>query len=174
MLVRLVTTAGALATGALLLATPAAAQPVKTVFVISMENTNWAQNGNQFTGGQQQIYQNPAAPFLNALVNGTATLIVNGVPTNISTQTAFATHYHNVLASPTGNGRSHSTRSRRATRRNRSLSVDAGSAAHAPEIRFSDEQPAERGETYPSSDRTQPTRFSFVYPQATFRRPCDR
>ena len=104
MLVRLVTTAGALATGAMLVATPAAAQPVKTVFVIAMENTNWTQNGSQFTGGQQQIYQNPAAPFLNALVNGSATLLVNGVPTNISAQTAFATHYHNVLATPTGNG----------------------------------------------------------------------
>src|SRR5262245_31024086 len=104
MLVRLVRIVTPMLVGGALLAAPAAAQPVKTVFVIAMENTNWTQNGSQFTGGQQQIYQNPAAPFLNALVNGTATLVINGVPTNVSVQTSFATHYHNVLATPAGDG----------------------------------------------------------------------
>jgi len=47
--------------------TSASAQEVKTVFVIAMENHNWTQPANQFTGGIQQIYQNPNAPFINAL-----------------------------------------------------------------------------------------------------------
>jgi len=42
---------------------------VKHVFVIALENHNWTQpNGN--TGALptiQQIYQNPAAPYINAL-----------------------------------------------------------------------------------------------------------
>jgi hypothetical protein len=81
----------------------ASAQQIKTVFVIAMENHNWTQPANQFTGGIQQIYQNPSAPFVNSLVNGTAVAIVNGSPVNISEQTAFATNYHNVLATPNGN-----------------------------------------------------------------------
>lgn len=73
----------------------ASAQQVKTVFVIAMENHNWTQPANQFTGPIQQIYQNPNAPFINSLVNGTA-------PNGISGQVAYATAYHNVLATPTG------------------------------------------------------------------------
>jgi phosphatidylinositol-3-phosphatase len=42
---------------------------VKTVFVIAMENHNWTQPANQFTGRIQQIVQNPAAPYINSLVN---------------------------------------------------------------------------------------------------------
>jgi hypothetical protein len=80
------------------------AQSVKTVFVVAMENTNWEQVANKFTGSQQQIFQNPAAPFINSLVTGTATATINGVVTNISAQTSFATHYHNVLSNPTGTG----------------------------------------------------------------------
>jgi len=80
----------------------ALADPIKTVFVISMENQNWTQPANQFTGGQQQVFQNPAAHFLNNLVGGTATATINSVPTNISSQTAYASAYHNVLATPTG------------------------------------------------------------------------
>ncbi|MCU1311576.1 MAG: hypothetical protein JWO20_2701 [Candidatus Angelobacter sp.] len=79
------------------------AQQIKTVFVIAMENHNWTQPANQFTGGIQQVYQNPNAPFINSLVNGTAYSIINGTPVNISEQTAFATNYHNVLATPNGN-----------------------------------------------------------------------
>ncbi len=46
------------------------ADEVKRVFVIAMENHNWEQPANKFTGGIQQIYQNPAAPFINSLVSG--------------------------------------------------------------------------------------------------------
>jgi phosphatidylinositol-3-phosphatase len=83
--------------------TSASAQEVKTVFVISMENHNWTQPANQFTGGIQQIYQNPNAPFINSLVDGTATLVINGAEVNISQNVAFATAYHNVLSTPSGN-----------------------------------------------------------------------
>ena len=72
----------------------AGAQEIKTVFVIAMENHNWTQPANQFTGGIQQIFQNPQAPFINSLVNGTSA---------ISDQVAYATNYHNVLATPGGN-----------------------------------------------------------------------
>src|SRR3954462_12538570 len=81
----------------------ASAQEVKTVFVIAMENHNWTQPANQFTGGIQQIYQNPNAPFINSLINGTGAAIINGKATNISKQVAYATAYHNVLATPNGN-----------------------------------------------------------------------
>src|SRR6478609_149617 len=66
------------------------AQEIKTVFVIAMENHNWTQPANQFTGGIQQIYQNPAAPFINSLVNGTAVALVDGKAVNISEQVAYA------------------------------------------------------------------------------------
>jgi hypothetical protein len=79
------------------------AQEIKKVFVIAMENHNWTQPANQFTGGIQQIYQNPNAPFINSLVNGTAVAIVDGQEVNISQQVAYATTYHNVLATPSGN-----------------------------------------------------------------------
>jgi hypothetical protein len=42
---------------------PAHAQEIKTVFVVAMENHNWTQPANQFTGGIQQVYQNPNAPL---------------------------------------------------------------------------------------------------------------
>ncbi len=45
---------------------------IKTVFVIAMENHNWTQPASQFSGPIQQIFQNPNAPFINSLVNGTA------------------------------------------------------------------------------------------------------
>jgi hypothetical protein len=70
------------------------AQEIKKVFVIAMENHNWTQPANQFTGGIQQILQNPNAPFINSLVNGTST---------ISPQVSYATAYHNVIATPSGN-----------------------------------------------------------------------
>jgi len=69
------------------------AADVKHVFVIAMENHNWTQPANKFTGGIQQIYQNPNAPFINSLVDGSA---------GISEDVAYATAYHNVLATPTG------------------------------------------------------------------------
>jgi len=84
-------------------AIPSHAQEIKTVFVIAMENHNWTQPANQFTGGIQQIYQNPNAPFINSLVNGTATAVIDGSIVNISEQTAYATAYTNVLATAGGN-----------------------------------------------------------------------
>jgi hypothetical protein len=68
--------------------------PIKTVFVIAMENHNWTQPANQFSGPIQQIFQNPNAPFINSLVNGTNVA---------SKQVAFAANYHNVLATASGN-----------------------------------------------------------------------
>jgi len=81
----------------------ASAQEIKTVFVIAMENHNWTQPAIQFTGGIQQIYQNRNAPFINSLVNGTAYADVNGRTQHISEQVAYATAYHNVLATANGN-----------------------------------------------------------------------
>lgn len=92
--VRSLRTLGMLALLAALGNLNASAQEVKKVFVIAMENHNWTQPANQFTGGIQQIYQNPAAPFINSLVNGTS---------DLSNQVAYAANYHNVLATPNGN-----------------------------------------------------------------------
>ena len=71
----------------------ARATDVRAVFVVAMENHNWTQPANQFTGGIQQVYQNPAAPYINSLVDGTS---------GISDQVAYAAAYHNVLATPDG------------------------------------------------------------------------
>jgi hypothetical protein len=57
------------------------------VFVIAMENHNWTQPST--TTSPQQIFQNPAAPFINSLVNGTS---------GISSQVAFANGYINAGA----------------------------------------------------------------------------
>jgi hypothetical protein len=78
---------------------------IKHVFVIALENHNWTQPNNN-TGqmsGIQQIYQNPNAPFINSLVNGTAWAWVDGRLQNISQHVAYATQYHNVLATESGN-----------------------------------------------------------------------
>jgi hypothetical protein len=96
----------ALGTCALLMSvstTHASAQQIKTVFVIAMENHNWTQPANQYTGTIQQIFHNPAAPFINSLVDGSAYAIVNGSLVHISEQVAYATNYHSVLATPGGN-----------------------------------------------------------------------
>ena len=71
-------TVGAFAIAGAMSIPSARADEIKTVFVIAMENHNWTQPANQFTGGIQQIYQNPNAPFINSLVNGTAFAIING------------------------------------------------------------------------------------------------
>ncbi len=81
----------------------ASAADVKTVFVIAMENHNWTQPANQFSGTIQQIYQNPNAPFINSLVNGTSFANIGGSVVRISDQVSYATAYHNVLATPGGN-----------------------------------------------------------------------
>ena len=51
---------------------------ISTVFVIAMENHNWTQPANQFSGSIQQIFQNPNAPFINSLVDGSAYAVVDG------------------------------------------------------------------------------------------------
>src|SRR5215475_15606750 len=79
------------------------AEQIKKVFVIAMENHNWTQPANQFTGNNQQVFQNPAAPFINSLVNGTAFAVVDGQVVHISEQVAYASNYHSVLATPSGN-----------------------------------------------------------------------
>ena len=76
---------------------------IKKVFVIAMENHSWTQPANQFSGPIQQIFQNPNAPFINSLVNGTAVATINGHHVNISQQVAYATNYYNALATATGN-----------------------------------------------------------------------
>jgi phosphatidylinositol-3-phosphatase len=75
---------------------------VKHVFVIALENHNWTQPVT-ITGGIQQVYQNPNAPFINSLVNGTAKAFINGQLVNVSSQAAYATNYYNVLATQSGN-----------------------------------------------------------------------
>src|SRR5215470_2528205 len=74
---------------------------IKKVFVIALENHNWTQPASQTS--PQPIFKNPAAPFINSLVNGTAFATVNGRPVNISRQVAYATNYLNVLSTPSGN-----------------------------------------------------------------------
>src|SRR5215831_81720 len=100
--VRCLRTLGALVLVVALGNLSASAEEVKTVFVIAMENHNWTQPNNQFTGSIQQIYQNPNAPFINSLVNGTAFARVNGSVVHLSEQVSYATAYHNVLATPSG------------------------------------------------------------------------
>src|SRR5215467_2332421 len=75
-----------------------AQQQVRTVFVIAMENHNWTQPANQFTGSPQQVYLNPNAPFINSLVNGTASVVIGCTTVNICQQVAYATSYLIVLA----------------------------------------------------------------------------
>jgi hypothetical protein len=75
---------------------------IKHVFVIALENHNWTQP-TTVPGGIQQIFGNSNAPFINSLVNGTASVFINGQQVNISQQVAYATAYHNALATPGGN-----------------------------------------------------------------------
>jgi hypothetical protein len=75
---------------------------IKHVFVIALENHNWTQPAT-VPGGINQIYQNPNAPFINSLVNGTAQVFINGQVVNVSEHVSYATAYHNVLATSSGN-----------------------------------------------------------------------
>jgi phosphatidylinositol-3-phosphatase len=81
----------------------ASAEELKKVIVIAMENHNWTQPANQFSGPIQQVFQNPNAPFINSLVDGSAVAMINGQQVNISQQVAYAANYHNVLATASGN-----------------------------------------------------------------------
>lgn len=60
---------------------------VKKVFVIALENHNWTQPSTQTS--PEQVFQNPAAPFINSLVNGTS---------GISSQVVYAKAYLNAAA----------------------------------------------------------------------------
>jgi hypothetical protein len=93
---------GALALLAGLGNSAANAQQIKTVFVIAMENHNWTQPANQFTGSIQQIFQNPSAPFVNSLVDGSAFAVIDGSLVHISEQVAYASNYRSVLATASG------------------------------------------------------------------------
>ena len=75
---------------------------IKHVFVIALENHDWTQP-TTVTGGIEPIFQNPNAPFINSLVNGTAVAYINGQNVNISEHVSYATAYHNVLATQGGN-----------------------------------------------------------------------
>ncbi|HLJ86420.1 MAG TPA: phosphoesterase [Candidatus Angelobacter sp.] len=98
-----VRTLGAVALLIALSSLSAGAQEIKKVFVIALENHNWTQPANQFSGPIQQVFQNPNAPFINSLVNGTAVARIDGREVRISRHVAYATNYHNVLATPSGN-----------------------------------------------------------------------
>jgi len=75
---------------------------IKHVFVIALENHDWTQPAT-VPGGIEPVYQNANAPFINSLVNGTALAFINGHVENISHHVSYATAYHNVLATPSGN-----------------------------------------------------------------------
>jgi hypothetical protein len=88
----------------------ACADPIKTVFVIAMENHNWTQPTSD-TSAPHQIFNNTNAPFINSIVNPSfnggalnpqVTLYGAAAPISINTQVSYATAYHNVLATPSG------------------------------------------------------------------------
>ena len=88
----------------------AAAESVKTVFVIAMENHNWTQPTSDTTA-PHQIFNNANAPFINSIVNSSfnggalnprVTMYGTASPVSINTQVSYATAYHNVLATPSG------------------------------------------------------------------------
>ena len=83
-------------------AASAAAQQVKTVFVIALENHNWTQPDNGSSARLQQIYKSPNAPFINSLVDGSASATIDGKKADISKQVAYAAAYHNTLATESG------------------------------------------------------------------------
>ena len=88
---RLAAACGAVA----LLSSPAlAAGRIRHVFVIAFENHNWTQPKSD-DAAPQQIYGNPAAPYLNSLVTP-------GNPN--AKEVSYASAYHNALATPDGKG----------------------------------------------------------------------
>jgi hypothetical protein len=71
---------------------PAPKKGIKTVFYIDMENHNWTQPASETS--PQQIFGNPAAPYINSLVT----------PNNPNAKdVSYCTAYHNVLATASGN-----------------------------------------------------------------------
>jgi hypothetical protein len=79
-----------------LVAAPASAAvkqtPIRHVFVIAFENHNWTQPKSD-DAAPQQIFGNPAAPYINSLVTP-------GNPN--AAHVSYASAYHNVLATPSG------------------------------------------------------------------------
>lgn len=74
---------------------------IKHVFVIALENHDWTQPAT-VPSQIEPIFQNPNAPFINSLVDGTAVAYINGSQVNISRHVSYATAYHNVLATASG------------------------------------------------------------------------
>jgi phosphatidylinositol-3-phosphatase len=71
---------------------PAPKKGIKTVFYIDMENHNWTQPASETS--PQQVFGNPAAPYINSLVT----------PNNPNGKdVSYCTAYHNVLATASGN-----------------------------------------------------------------------
>src|ERR1700719_111279 len=92
--------AGACALAALLPAQPASAaslERIGTVFYIYMENHNWTQpNGNVDTSpvsGIEQVKGNPAAPFINGLIDPKGPFYGD---------VSYTNNCYNVLATPSG------------------------------------------------------------------------
>jgi phosphatidylinositol-3-phosphatase len=70
---------------------------IGNVFYIYMENHNWTQpNGNvdPNSTGIEQLKGNPAAPFINSLIDPNSLM---------STQVSYTNNCYNVLATPSGN-----------------------------------------------------------------------
>lgn len=90
----------AVTAAALVAATAAHASTVQTVFVIALENHNFTQPSS--VTAPQQLFGNPAAPYLNSL-------ITPGNPN--AAMTSFASNYTNVppqpAGSPSGSGSLH-------------------------------------------------------------------
>jgi phosphatidylinositol-3-phosphatase len=66
---------------------------IGTVIYIELENHNWTQPASD-TSAPQQLAGNPAAPYVNSLATP-------GNPN--AAEVSYATAYHNVLATPSGN-----------------------------------------------------------------------
>jgi phosphatidylinositol-3-phosphatase len=66
---------------------------IGTVFYIETENHNWTQPASD-TSAPEQVKGNPAAPYINSLTTP-------GNPN--AAEVSYATAYHNVLATPSGN-----------------------------------------------------------------------
>jgi hypothetical protein len=64
---------------------------IGAVFYIELENHNWTQPASEKT--PHQLYQCPAAPYLNSLVTS---------GNSNSDEASYATAYHNALATPSG------------------------------------------------------------------------
>ena len=76
---------------------------IKHVFVIAARKSQLDSADYRPRRDFEPVFQNPNAPFINSLVNGSAQAFIDGHLVNISEQVSYATAYHNVLATPSGN-----------------------------------------------------------------------